>query len=161
MHELDDKAQQLRSRGYRGHTPHSHHHRGQPRPQRRGLPLSSDPNSPPTDPNYPLAGYMSDGSETSMSAHSTQSERLMRPRMMMHEQYQNSLDPAPDEEMELMGEQDGTMSDSAVGTTVVRASRPKSSGAANGMMMMTQEEKRKKSIMTRLIPGKQQANAGQ
>lgn len=158
LQELDEKAQRLRSQQYstRG-IPHQYNRRVGPRGQqphrsRQPRALPQDPNSPPTDSNVPpgvSGGYGSDCSETSMSVTSTQSER---PRGRNTQEYQNSLDPAPDEMMEMM-EQDGTMSDSAVGAMG-------SGGATSARAKQQQEEKRKKSLMTRLIPGRQnQQNA--
>lgn len=133
--------------GYPGQPP------GPPRRSRqRTLPM--DPNSPPTDPNLPpgvSGGYASDGSETSMSITSTQSEKPARGQRTSQEGYQNSLDPAPDEMME-MQDYEGTMSDSALGANIQTST--------SARQKQQQEEKRKKSLMTRLIPGRQGQQGG-
>lgn len=69
-------------------------------------------------------------------------KRLISPNFR---EYQNSLEAAP-EETEPYDNQDGTMSDSAVGGV--------SGGPSNKSVGMASDAKRKKSIMTRLIPGR-------
>uniref|UniRef100_A0A914XJE8 Regulating synaptic membrane exocytosis protein 2 n=1 Tax=Plectus sambesii TaxID=2011161 RepID=A0A914XJE8_9BILA len=141
MAELDDQAARLRQQGYgpRVQPPRPTGSNG--RRRQRALPF--DPTSPGEYQTATGTGYGSDGSETSMSVHSSQSMPSRRGRGhngQSLQQYQNSLETAPEEDVEypISDMMDGTMSDSAVGS--------KSSVIAM--------KDRKKSIMTRLIPGR-------